>query len=114
MAALTGTLAGTQQGIISFTRGNEQEADRIGIQVLQRAGFDPQAMPAFLQKLADQSRFSSKPPEILLTHPLPDSRGRRAQPRQPDAPGGGAVVAGFLYGEGARAGHVRHRPQSAD
>ncbi|HBZ17438.1 M48 family metalloprotease [Pantoea sp. NPDC088449] len=74
MAALTGTLAGTQQGIISFTQGNEQEADRIGIQVLQRAGFDPQAMPNFLQKLADQSRFSSKPPEILLTHPLPDSR----------------------------------------
>lgn len=47
MAALTGTLAGTQQGIISFTQGNEQEADRIGIQVLQRAGFDPQAMPNF-------------------------------------------------------------------
>ncbi|WP_343552454.1 M48 family metallopeptidase [Pantoea sp.] len=74
MAALTGTLAGAQQGIISFTQGNEQEADRIGLQVLQRAGFDPQAMPTFLQKLADQSRFSSKPPEILLTHPLPDSR----------------------------------------
>lgn len=74
MAALTGTLAGSQQGIISFTQGNEQEADRIGIQVLQRAGFDPQAMPDFLQKLADQTRFSSKPPEILLTHPLPDSR----------------------------------------
>ena len=74
MAALSGTLAGTQQGIISFTQQNEQEADRIGIQVLQRAGFDPQAMPNFLQKLADQSRFSSKPPEILLTHPLPDSR----------------------------------------
>lgn len=74
MAALTGTLAGTQQGIISFTQQNEQEADRIGIQVLQRAGFDPEAMPTFLQKLADQSRFSSKPPEILLTHPLPDSR----------------------------------------
>ncbi|WP_313684243.1 M48 family metallopeptidase [Pantoea sp.] len=74
MAGLMGTLAGTQQGMISFTQSNEQEADRIGIQVLQRAGFDPQAMPAFLQKLADQSRFSSKPPEILLTHPLPDSR----------------------------------------
>ncbi len=74
MAALTGTLAGTRQGIISFTQGNEQEADRIGIQVLQRAGFNPQAMPDFLQKLADQTRFSSKPPEILLTHPLPDSR----------------------------------------
>ncbi|ABG14225.1 beta-barrel assembly-enhancing protease [Yersinia pestis] len=74
MAGLSGTLAGAQQGIISFTQGNEQEADRIGIQVLQRSGFDPQAMPNFLQKLADQSRYVSKPPEMLLTHPLPDSR----------------------------------------
>ncbi|WP_099351226.1 beta-barrel assembly-enhancing protease [Erwinia amylovora] len=74
MAALSGTLAGVQQGVISFSQQNEQEADRIGIQVLQRAGFDAQAMPDFLQKLADASRFASKPPEILLTHPLPDSR----------------------------------------
>ncbi len=55
MAALTGTLAGTHQGMISFTQQNEQEADRIGIQVLQRSGFDPQAMPTFLEKLLDQS-----------------------------------------------------------
>lgn len=61
MAALSGTLAGAQQGVISFTQQNEQEADRIGIQVLQRAGFDPEAMPDFLQKLADASRFASKP-----------------------------------------------------
>ncbi|MEI7367581.1 M48 family metallopeptidase [Pectobacterium sp. 1950-15] len=74
MAALSGTMAGAQQGMITFTQSNEQEADRIGIQVLQRAGFDPQAMPNFLQKLADQSRYASKPPEMLLTHPLPESR----------------------------------------
>lgn len=74
MAALNSTIAGTQQSTISFTQLNEQEADRIGIQVLQRAGFDPQAMPNFLRKLADQSRYATKPPEMLLTHPLPDSR----------------------------------------
>lgn len=74
MAALTGTLAGTRQGMISFTQQNEQEADRIGIQVLQRSGFDPQAMPTFLEKLLDQTRYSTRPPEILLTHPLPESR----------------------------------------
>ncbi|WJM85934.1 M48 family metallopeptidase [Dickeya chrysanthemi] len=73
-AALSGTLAGAQQSIISFTQSNEQEADRIGIQVLQRAGFDPQAMPNFLQRLADTSRYATKPPEMLLTHPLPESR----------------------------------------
>lgn len=74
MAALTSTMAGSSQGIISFTQGNEQEADRIGMRVLTRAGFDPQAMVAFLQKLADQSNSSVNPPEMLLTHPLPDSR----------------------------------------
>lgn len=74
MAALSGTLAGTQQSMISFTRQNEEEADRIGIQVLQRSGFDPQAMPAFMDKLLDQARYSSRPPEMLLTHPLPESR----------------------------------------
>ncbi|MBX4298480.1 M48 family metalloprotease, partial [Mycobacterium tuberculosis] len=74
MAALTGTLAGTQQGMISFTRQNEEEADRIGSQVLQRSGFDPQAMPMFMGKLLDESRYSTRPPEMLLTHPLPESR----------------------------------------
>jgi len=74
MAALTGTLAGTQQGMISFTRQNEEEADRIGIGVLQRSGFDPQAMPQFMDKLLDLSRYATRPPEMLLTHPLPESR----------------------------------------
>ena len=81
MAALTGTLAGTQQGMISFTRQNEEEADRIGIQVLQRSGFDPQAMPMFMGKLLDESRYSTRPPEMLLTHPLPDARNRANQMR---------------------------------
>jgi len=86
MAALTGTLAGTRQGMISFTQQNEQEADRIGIQVLQRAGFDPQAMPTFLEKLLDQARYSSRPPEILLTHPLPESRLSDARNRANQMP----------------------------
>ena len=74
MAALSGTMAGTQQSMISFTQQNEQEADRIGLQVLQRSGFDPQAMPGFFEKLLDQARYSTRPPEMLLTHPLPESR----------------------------------------
>lgn len=74
MAALTGTMASSQQSLISFTQSNEQEADRVGIRILAKAGFEPNASAEFLQKLADQARFMSKPPEILLTHPLPDSR----------------------------------------
>lgn len=71
IAALTGTLAGVQQGIMSFTQSNEQKADRIGIQTLRRAGFDPRAMSDFMQILADQGDYMSKLPEMLLTHPLP-------------------------------------------
>lgn len=74
MAGLTSTIAGSAQNQISFTQSNEQEADRVGLRTLVKAGFDPNASPQFLQKLADEARFMSKPPEILLTHPLPDSR----------------------------------------
>ncbi|MCO6540311.1 MAG: M48 family metallopeptidase [Gilliamella sp.] len=74
MAAMTSTMAGSAQNMISFTQSNEQEADRVGLRTLAKAGFDPYASSEFLQKLADQSRFSSKAPEILLTHPLPNSR----------------------------------------
>lgn len=74
MAVMTTTMASSTQSMISFTQSNEQEADRVGLRTLTKAGFDPYASSEFLQKLADQSRFSSKPPEILMTHPLPNSR----------------------------------------
>lgn len=74
IAAISGTLAGSAQSQISFTQSNEQEADRVGLRTLAKAGFDPHASADFLQKLSDEMRFMSKPPEILLTHPLPDSR----------------------------------------
>ncbi len=74
MAALSTTLASTRQGMLSFNQLNEQEADRIGLQILQRAGFNPQAMSDFMQTLTTQSRAAEKPLEILLTHPLPASR----------------------------------------
>lgn len=81
LAGLTSTMAATEQRIITFTQRNEQEADRLGIGVLHRSGFDPQAMPDFLQKLLDQIRYSTRPPEILLTHPLPESRLADARDR---------------------------------
>ncbi|AFH92137.1 M48 family metalloprotease [Providencia stuartii] len=85
-AALTGTMAGVQQGMISFTQANEQEADRIGLQTLRRAGFDPHSMADFMQVMSDQTRYMSKPPEILLTHPLPDSRLADARNRSNQYP----------------------------
>ncbi len=74
IAAVQATSAASTQDRINYTRSNEKEADRIGIENLNRAGFDVQSMPTFFSRLSDQYRFSSKPPAFLLTHPLPDDR----------------------------------------
>lgn len=74
IAAAQATTAASIQGQINYTRSNEKEADRIGLDTLSRSGFDVNAMPRFFTRMADQYRFATKPPQFLLTHPLPDSR----------------------------------------
>ncbi|ATG77193.1 M48 family metalloprotease [Pseudoalteromonas sp. 1_2015MBL_MicDiv] len=59
---------------LTHSRSAEQEADRIGMQTLNNAGFDARASSEFLTKLAAQIRYKYKPPAFLLTHPLPESR----------------------------------------
>nr|WP_285817657.1 M48 family metalloprotease [Echinimonas agarilytica] len=86
IAALQTTLAASQQMSINFTRKNEAEADRIGMQTLVAAGFDPYAAPEFFGKLAAQYRFASKPPAFLLTHPVPETRVADAQLRAQQFP----------------------------
>lgn len=75
MAIITSSIAASTQGQISFSQNNEREADRIGFQTLVKSGFDPQGLPDFLQKLADDSRYSNeKVFAILATHPNPGAR----------------------------------------
>jgi predicted Zn-dependent protease len=60
---------------VSYTRGNEMEADRFGIRKLYAAGYDPMGMATFFGKLAQQTRlYGNRLPEILLTHPVNTSR----------------------------------------
>ena len=74
-AALATTLAGQVQAQINFTRGHEQEADRIGMQLLADSGFDPRGMPAFFERLQASYRFyDNQLPEFLSTHPVTTSR----------------------------------------
>lgn len=73
--ALMATIAGQAQSSLSFSRNHEQEADRVGIQLMSNAGFDPLAMPKFFEKLYQSARFSGQyVPEYLQTHPLTQSR----------------------------------------
>lgn len=73
-AAAMGVMAGQAQMQLNFSRQNEEEADRVGMQMLAAAGFDPRAMPAFFEKLQQESRYYSQPPEFLSTHPVTVSR----------------------------------------
>lgn len=81
MAALATTQAAAIESQLRFSRGNEQEADRIGMQTLARSGMNPGAMADFFEALQRTMRYSEIPPEFLLTHPVTESRITDARTR---------------------------------
>ncbi|MFT5759170.1 MAG: putative Zn-dependent protease, partial [Alteromonadaceae bacterium] len=86
IAALTTSMAASQQAGINYTRGNEKEADRVGITLLANSGFDPMGAPDFFGKMAAKYRYKSTPPAMLLTHPMPESRIAEARIRAQNMP----------------------------
>ncbi len=70
-AVITATQASAIQSQLNFTRKHEKEADRVGLNILVDAGFDPQGMSAFFERLQKASRFyENGAPSYLRTHPL--------------------------------------------
>ena len=86
MAALSASVAASQQASINYTRSNEKEADRVGIALLANSNFDPQGAPSFFSQMSEKYRYASKPPAMLLTHPLPESRITDARQRAQNYP----------------------------
>lgn len=86
MAAMQAGSAASAQLQIDYTRSNEQEADRIGIAMLARAGFDPKGAASFFSTMAEEYRMVSRPPARLLTHPLTETRIADARSRANDYP----------------------------
>ncbi len=76
LAALTATQAATQDAALRYSRGNEQEADRIGMQTLAMSGRNPAATPAMFEQMLRAARYASsnRIPEFLRSHPLSESR----------------------------------------
>ena len=70
-AAVVGSQAAAVQSQLNFTREHEREADRIGLQTLDKAGFDVRAMPLFFERLQKATRFvEGNAPSYLRTHPV--------------------------------------------
>lgn len=79
--ASTMILAGSQSiamdSEMAFSRSNEREADRIGMQIMTQAGYNAHAMPRFFTTLLQRNKLyqsNSFVPSFVRTHPLTDER----------------------------------------
>ncbi len=84
-----GIATGTQALTLKFSRGQEYEADDLGVAYLAKAGYDPMASSTMLASLAAQSALDARSrgqegrstPTWASTHPDPASRVTRAAQR---------------------------------
>jgi len=81
--ALTGAaLAATLAVKMPNSRTAESEADRIGIELAAKAGYDPRAAITLWQKMAEVG--GKGPPEFLSTHPSPENREKKLSEYVPE------------------------------
>jgi predicted Zn-dependent protease len=81
-AAIAAAVGGSQQMQLNFTRANEHEADRVGMQLLAASDYDPRGMADFFARLQQETRYyGSGIPEFLSTHPVTTTRIAEAQER---------------------------------
>jgi predicted Zn-dependent protease len=75
---------GAQYGVaLPFGRGQESEADHIGLIYMARAGYDPREAVAFWKRM--EAAGGSQPPEFLSTHPSHDRRISDLEKWMPEA-----------------------------
>jgi predicted Zn-dependent protease len=72
-AAMAGTMALGQLGLLlPNSRASEAEADRIGMEIAAKAGYDPRSAATLWQKM--EKVGGSGPPQFLSSHPSPANR----------------------------------------
>lgn len=82
IAAAMGSQAALIQDQLTYSRRYEQEADRVGLQAMADAGYDPNAMTRMFRTLQRMASLQGgTPPEFLLTHPVSESRLSDTQSR---------------------------------
>ena len=96
-AVLFGGIAGTQQAMINFTRENEYEADRLGMELMYGGQFDPNGMVEFFTIMSELSGTSELGGiEYLRTHPVGTNRIAEAMGRVRKNGGGADQVDDYL------------------
>jgi predicted Zn-dependent protease len=76
--------------LMKFSRDDEREADRVGAEILQRAGWDPRGMLEFMQTLRRRAGGDASSVEVFLsTHPSPAERIEELRVQLRRAPHGG-------------------------
>lgn len=70
--------------VLPFSRGQETEADRIGLIYMAKAGYDPREAVKFWQRMDEASKGQS-PPEFLSTHPGHQTRVSNLNSWMPEA-----------------------------
>jgi predicted Zn-dependent protease len=85
--AIEGTRLGLVLGLLRYSRGMETEADRLSLELLKSAGFDPHAMATMLQHIQDERRAEPMLLERWMSsHPLPDERVQAIKAELPEEP----------------------------
>ena len=83
-AAAYGT--GANVGVLlPYGRKQESEADRIGLVIMAKAGYDPGQAVGFWQRMLEKSKGQSRPPEFLSSHPADETRIKDIQSWLPEA-----------------------------
>jgi beta-barrel assembly-enhancing protease len=75
-AAMGFSLATATTLTLKYSREHEEEADRIGLETLVAAGYNPQGMPDFMKLMKRYEFYSNSVPSYFLTHPGTDERIR--------------------------------------
>ena len=84
-AVMMGSQTAAMNSSMAFSRSNERDADRVGMQIMTQAGYDPRAMPRFFATMNQKSQLNQVAnrflPSFVRSHPLSNERLSESQSR---------------------------------
>ena len=89
-AVMMGTQTAAMNSGMAFSRSNEREADRVGMQIMNQAGYNPRAMVSFFATMDQQRQLNQSDnqflPSFIRSHPLSTERLSESQSRAQSYP----------------------------